>query len=389
MRKLWLLKIFAYICRNINDKPFNYINMKKNLLILLMVSMAFVMSCSEDRHSVPSNSMVFQDNVEYVDDFPVTLTLDEGEKLEKPYSATSMCILDSIILMANGRGDEGCIRGFTYPGMEFIGQFGLIGRGPGEFDANSGFTFRTVVTNENGVNYYIREDGKGSVLKINIDNSLKNSVTDYVVVQDSIPPVVPGYLYIDDSTYMLGNFAGYDIERFVYRNGVNINSDVVETLNESAVMHSNDGYNFNILSVQRRYNKDLGLVIEAPIMLNAINIYSLDGTVAKSICIDEDVDDVDEVQNLDIAYYPTTFTDIRLYPDFFAVAYLGDTEMSIQTTRDKLPQLMLFDYEGKPIADIKIPYHITNFEFDVKNGLLYIGEEDDFICYRYDVSDII
>lgn len=356
---------------------------------IIIVSMAFVMSCSEDRHSVPSNSMVFQDNVEYVDDFPVTLTLDEGEKLEKPYSATSMCILDSIILMANGRGDEGCIRGFTYPGMEFIGQFGLVGRGPGEFDFNSGFTFRTVVTNEDGVNYYIREDGKGNVLKINIDSSLKNSVTDYVVVQDSIPPVVPGYLYIDDSTYMLGNFSGYDIERFVYRNGVNINSDVVEMLNESAAMHSNDGYNYNILSVLRRYNKDLGLVIEAPIMLNAINIYSLDGTVAKSICVDEDVDDVDEVQNLDIAYYPTTFTDIRLYPDFFAVAYLGDTEMSIQTTRDKLPQLMLFDYEGKPIADIKIPYHITNFEFDVKNGLLYIGEEDDFICHRYDVSDII
>lgn len=362
--------------------------MKKHCLSLAISSLVLLVSYGCGGNRVPANSMVFPDNVSYVKDFPKSVVLGEGEIVDPPGY-----IMDSITLVKRSSDSIGIFHGYTYPGMEYIGRFGNVGRGPGELDKGKSLSVRSQVTvvKEGVTHYIVVPDGKGNILKFDVESSLRQCRSDYRIIQDSLPPMMFAYMYIDDSTYMQGAMVGNEVDRFFIRNGSVINSDAINALNERVVIYEKDGMNHNLTGAFRAYSQSHGRVIEAPYYLNAINIYSLDGSYAKSVCIGSKVDDMEKVQMLDHFMYVISFEDVMLYDDFFAVLYLGDTELSVETTRDKTPQVMLFDYDGNPIAKLEIPYHARWFDpfcIDEANKLLFVDNADDKTTRKYDLSGI-
>lgn len=363
--------------------------MKRLFSIILFSFLALVLfSCNEDAHLVPSNSMVFPDNVSFVKEFPKTIALKEGEIMESGFPS-HFYILDSIIFIQRTGVSEGMFCGFTYPGLEVIGKFVDMGNGSGQLSQWPDISFGGAIVTESDGHSLVLPDGRGDILKFDIEESLRRSENVVETVQEDVSPMAFSYTYIDDDTYMIVDEPGNTLERRVVRNGSDVTSPVLKALNQRAVIHSPNEENMSLYMAYREYSCDHDRMIEVLPCLNAINIYSIDGSYAKSVCIDNDVDNIDTLQTREMYNYVMQFQGLRLYDDFFVVNYLGDTLLSIESTRDKTPQLMLFDYDGEPKALVKIPYHIVGFEFDVKGGLLYVTDDENLDVHRYDVSRIL
>lgn len=126
-----------------------------------------------------------------------------------------------------------------------------------------------------------------------------------------------------------------------------------------------------------------------PIGLNHINIYSLDGRFQKSLCLGKNLDNIDKIQEKKRAVRLYTFADLRLFDDFFAVLHINEEEAMYQTNRQKKPTIMLFDYNAKPLMEIKLNHHITSFDVDFRKGELYTFDVHSDEFYKYDINDVL
>ena len=57
--------------------------------------------------------------------------------------------------------------------------------------------------------------------------------------------------------------------------------------------------------------------------------------------------------------------------------------------RKKEPIIRLFDWEGNPLAEIKLNRFITSFDMDLRNGYLYTMDHQTDEFYQYDIQNIL
>lgn len=145
----------------------------------------------------------------------------------------------------------------------------------------------------------------------------------------------------------------------------------------------------NILSTITKFNPDRNIVIEMPVILNYINMYSLDGTFTRTLCIGDKVDDIEDIQDKKLWERIYTFNDIATFPDFWGVVYINEDAKTYQTGRKKLPCIYLFDWEGKPLAELKLKHFITTFDIDLRNRTLYTFDLEDEVLHKYDINEIL
>ena len=151
-----------------------------------------------------------------------------------------------------------------------------------------------------------------------------------------------------------------------------------------------EGDDFNILATNTKYNDILKRFVEAPTDLNYINIYSLDSAIAKTICIGDKLADISMIQK----EWPKwnrkyVFVNIQAFNDFFGVIYVNESNKSYQTKRKQLPTIMLFDWEGIPLAELKMENHFTHFDIDFLNQELYTFDIHSDEFFKFDVRDIL
>ena len=77
-----------------------------------------------------------------------------------------------------------------------------------------------------------------------------------------------------------------------------------------------EGEDFNILSAITKLGDYHGRFVEIPIGLNYINLYSLNGNFAKTLCISENFFDVSSIQKESKWDRIYTFSDLRVFDDF-------------------------------------------------------------------------
>ena len=84
-----------------------------------------------------------------------------------------------------------------------------------------------------------------------------------------------------------------------------------------------------------------------------------------------------------------TYEDLRIFTDFWGVLLIGEDRKTYQTGRKKLPSIILFDWQGEPLARLNLDHFITSFDIDFTNGHLYTLDvlSDEF--YKYDINDIL
>ena len=121
--------------------------------------------------------------------------------------------------------------------------------------------------------------------------------------------------------------------------------------------------------------------MEAPTLLNHINLYAPDGSFARTICVGKRLDKTKEIQAREYGERIRTYMHLLAYPDFFGALYFGATEKEFESETGKIsPVIQLFDWDGEPLA--------TAFDFDLKNGVLYTFDRTSEQFQKYDITDL-
>lgn len=79
-----------------------------------------------------------------------------------------------------------------------------------------------------------------------------------------------------------------------------------------------------------------------------------------------------------------------MYDDFFAVMYDGRKvyQQELNPVKNK-PEILIFDWNGNPVAKLDLPCSADVFDLDIKSGLLFTLDRENEIIRKYDISFLI
>lgn len=326
--------------------------------------------------------------VRYIKEFPqsFSLTNDEPAGLEV-IGMKDLCIYDSLLIITTG-DKKGMWSFFSLDNYAPLGKFLSKGQGPSEF-IQSPYASHQFLFKEKGRLYAVIHDFQlGKIYKMNIDESLKTQSLQMSLMNESLPSYLFNFVYIDSITYFCVEIADKQCSqiRYMLHDGQKIIPETFEKLNSIKLER---GENMNILSTSTKRNPSGDKIVEMPIGLNQINLYAIDGSFAKTICVGNRLDNIEKLENTNRWSRKYTYRNIRTYPDFFSALYINEEEKTYQLGRITLPVIQCFDWNGEPIAELKLNRHITSFDIDFVNGYLYTLDAITDEFYKYDIKDIL
>ena len=345
-------------------------------IVLLSAGLLAFASCSGR-----GNYMAFTDNVVYVEDFPEVYSLIDAQEVNTGIIGAMNFKIEDSLMIVGTMGDYSW-KVLSLKDLSKITEFIRIGNGPGEF-IFAPLPSQAEFYREDEETYcYLSDMNKREMYRINFSSSVENGQAEIETIGEMLPYPSMGIVYLGDSTYfykmLTDNSTRY--ERSIMRGEESFCPDGLAGINSANV---NPGADFNLLSAGTNYNRARNLVVEVPICLDNINIFTPDGSFGKTVNLGRRLSDIDKLQELEAADRPYTFATARLYDDFFSVLYLGETDGSYQMGRTQMPHIYCFDYEGNPLVDILLDEQITGFDFDFDNGQLYIFDQITDRMWRY------
>lgn len=355
--------------------------MKIALKYLITVYLLAV-SCNNHKIPTPSSDYMILDDVTFVKEFPNIFPLQHGIEVDIDLiGVKDFVIQDSILIAATG-DKEGLWSFIALSDYKYLGSFLKNGQGPFEF-LGLPFISQQTLNRDNGLSAYIYNFQRGELFKIDIDKSLKNKYLHITTQNDSLPPFLFNFAFIDEETFFCKRIDHNEQRqsRYLLKNGKEELLPAMARLNKASIRRGEDT---NILSTITKYNKKENRIIEAPIGLNYINIYSLDGSFEKTVCIGSDLFNIGKIQEFEVDRRVYTFSDIRMFDDFFGVVYVGEERGAYLGERKKKPRILIFDWSGTPMAEVTFEHHFTSFDIDFTKGELYTLDlySDEF--YKYD-----
>ncbi len=363
--------------------------MNKILFSLILISAFILVGCTRNNTTGQSDLMAF-DDIEYTHKFPKTYSANGKEVNIDVIGVKNLLIHDSMIIFSTNHSDSLWTIA-SLPDLQIKGSMLKSGQGPNEFTYPPSVAFNTKITKEKDQYFaYLYEFYKGELLKLNISASLQTGKTEIERINDSLPETLFNFVVIDDSTFLCKGCDDNFTRQLRYiqdRKGNQSTPPVFENLNRVSVRSSED---INVISTITKYEPSNGKVVEMPVGLNYINLYSLDGSTTKTICIGKKTYDIEQVQAQKMWDRIYTFSDIRLYKDFWAVMYINETEKDYQkNTPKKKPSVLLFDWSGNPVAEIKLDQNASCFDIDLQGRELYTLDAQSDLFFKYDLSSIL
>lgn len=328
-------------------------------------------SCSFERET--NETMAFS-NVKYIEDFPKNYELSGTKQDVGVIGITDFCIKDSLILFSTQMNDSLWVIK-SLPHFANLGGYIRVGNGPGEF------IFAPFVS---GTSYYMEGNDlctdiydfqKGLLYTMNVSKTIKKKSAQIEMQKDSVPRQMFPLIKIGKSKYFCRDIAadGTIQNRFILTNGVRSTNMLLDYLNKTTLKRTED---VNVISAHIKSFRNT--IVEAPIYLNFINLYKLDGTFAESLCIGSNIVGASNVVAQEEEARIKTFLDLRLYDSFFA---------TLMKESDTKVNVLLFDWQGEPIMRLGINHFADSFDFDLKNKCLYAYNSDTEDFYKYDLPN--
>ena len=248
----------------------------------------------------------------------------------------------------------------------------------------------TFETKKEQLHAYIYDSNTGRQFDMNISESVKTGKNNILLVNDSLPRFLFNIIVMDSTKNLIREMNDHSSpthqERYIVQNGIKTNFPFFDELNQIGIKQDE---NINLLTAYIKYNDTKEYFVEAPIYRNHIIIYSLDGSFKRTICLDDELDTLIEIQNTNRKDRINQFSGLKIFNDFFGVVYINEDKYTYQTNRKKLPSVLFFDWGGNPLAKLQLSHFITSFDIDFANKELYTFDlyNDEF--YKYDIEDII
>lgn len=354
--------------------------MKGYLLPLALYIAVFFSGCTSSTSELPFK------NVEYVTSFPHVFELKGGEEVETNLiGIQDIMLCDSVMLLATSNAN-GFISAYSLKTGQIVGNYFKRGNGPGELLFAPYFSSMNKCGEEEDSGL-VFNDRKGHILKW-IFNGFADSKPEIMCLRDSVPSSHFYSLYINDSTFVcreINNDASGQ-NRYIFSQGKRTVTGSMSKLNALSIPAKGDGYMFNILSSFSRYSKSEDLIIEASLMLNTIYMYSLDGSFEKVLCLGKKADDIASTYYGGFLSLKNTFKRLMLYDGLFAVSYCGGKQDPMPFDIVPKTRIYMFDYSGKPLAELELPDKSSSFDIDWTSGFLYTFEHGTESVRRYDIS---
>ena len=363
--------------------------MKRYCGLFFLVTLLLPLFSGCGKQSGPDKFMMF-DDVEYIKKFPHTYRLSGGTVPDiDVIGITDFHVIDSMMAFSL-KGSDTLWAFYSLPDYRLLGRCLTRGDGPGEFLQVPNVDFKSDFFKKDGrLSAVVYDFQKGRAMKLNVDSVLVSHRNQVSVLCDTLPPFLFNFICIDDSTFFCKEIDSTQTRqlRYIQRASGRSVPPVLDRLNRASVNKPME--DINIISTIAKMNHENGLIVEMPIGLNYINLYSLDGRTAKTICIGEEADDISHIEKLRFADQIYTFSELCVFDNFWGVVLIGEDNKTVQTSRKKHPSILLFDWEGKPVAELKMDRFMTSFDIDLINGTLYTFDvyTDEF--YRYDISHIL
>lgn len=334
--------------------------------------------------------MAFE-KVSYVKSFPKELQL-KGEPVgEIEVPGVSRFLIHDSLLVVQTMDAKGVWTVLSLEGYRKLGSFLRIGNGPNEVEAPFGPSLNESEWEDRSGETYVRFRTRrrlGCIIEVSLSEALRTGNPEFRVVNDSIPHTMFSAVMLGGAKY-LGREVDMDRmrqDRFLMdQAGKKTVPPHLEKLNEVGEIPPGMD-NINILSAGLRYNPEHDRVVEAPVFLNTLNIYSPDGSFTRSVCCGERAVRIGTVAEMPSKDRRRYFATQRQYGRSFGVLW-HDAPL-YGTHADVAASIMFFDWDGKPLCRLDLDRYADSFDIDFRTGTLYsFNSEDETFC-RYDISGI-
>lgn len=287
-------------------------------------------------------------------------------------------------LLISSQSPEGNFSVFNKRDGRFLGSF--IRRGNGASEILFPMFFSSVVFDDGGASFL---DSKGGLISWDIASSCQRGelVCSTERIEAEKHSRMTGFVVIDDETVLCKEITaaidGYS--RYLLKGGEKVVLPAQEALN-SQKLATGDDDRINILSSSVVYDKGRRTVVEAPITLNEIRIYDIDGHEDKIVSVGKS-DKIKDLELLPFERIPVTFKSPRTYESCFGVLFFDTTALDFEVDKTKNPLLLLFDWDGALVASYAFPVWVSTFDIDFDSGVVYAADYDEDLIYKFRIPN--
>ena len=346
------------------------------LYVILLISL---FGCSQSE-TVHSEYMSLED-VKYVD-APLQLIhlQDNGADIPKlqDIPIKNFCFYDSLMMVSTYR-DKGLLEILSINELKSYGSLINKGKANGEFVYGINITLQTTFSSKKDSIYAHSYDPvTGRLYKINITDKTDNNIIN--IEEETIFNKMPHSAFwakmISDTCCILrsiDNMETRQLRSIITPNTKQTKNKAIELLNDFEIPMNED---FNIMSSLVALSPQRDMIVEAPLGMNYINIYSPITGDGFTLCTENKMDKLSHIISTSKYDRKYMFADLRAYNFGFAILKYDIKENIYQSAGKYSPTILLFDWKGTPLGEIKPPTKYSHFDFDLKNGYLYILNTD-------------
>lgn len=363
--------------------------MKISIYVYLLVAVSFV-SCKKDlAQSITIKDIVKE--ISYVKEFPNSYTLKNKKTPDiKQLGMNDFKVYDSLLIVSK-KSSTKFLSFYSLPNYRKLGDFLNKGRGPFEVAYPPDFINKETVCKEKGTQYmYIFSGLNGRLTKMNIDKSIDFGKAEYELVRDSLSNSIFVCIPMDSTHIFIRKIEDRNtrINRYILKEKTKKTTPLLDKLN---LLYVEEGEDFNILGTYIKYNRKNKKFVEMSISMNYIMLYKLNDDLPKVICVEEQLRTLKTVQRVYRINRLEQLKGLRSFDDFFGVIYSKGAKVYNEFNPKNIrASILLFNWNGEPLAKLKLDEEITSFDIDFQNDVLYTFkyyEENSF--YKYDIKDVL
>lgn len=330
--------------------------------VVILILNCVLFGCASPKSDI-SSSLSFSDYsvITIPKDYDDFTKVSPSELHVERMNLWDVAILNDLLCVESTNAD-GYVTVLDKNSYSLYGHYLRQGRGPNEI------LYMPALCNVTKEDGFLHLFNYGQLLKIDIDESLKAGSIVGFKEKESLSTSITSYLYLSDSL-TIGRLINAQVDgqdRFLIVNRVKTDSEQQMELNIRLLDKKGDGVLFNLLGSRTGYSKERDIVVEASLMLNTINMYSLFSDYAHTISIGGEPDNFHELESR-YGRIGDTFLDYDQHDDYFAVLYNKDNRQKF---------IFFFDWTGALARTIKVPNYVQAFAVDDERSLLYAVDRD-------------
>ena len=348
------------------------------LLLAFPVFAILLNGCTKSRNDGDPYENITFNEVIYMDDAPKSFPLKDGKTCISADSlpVRNFTIYDSLIFVETNKDNNFLeVRSLKNPSLK--GAMLNKGNASGEFLMGLNLShYTTFVQHADSLYAIIYDEMVKRFYTLNITASInvgKAQITE-TFDKTKIPGPAFWVKFLPDSTFYIKVLADDETKerRWILRDEKTV---PVKSMSKDDLCAVAKGEDFNLLGSFLSMSPDGSKCVEAMLFKNYINVYSLGDYDGFTVCCGKKLDKLSEISALPREERKMQFCDLRSHKFGFAVMKNNPTREA-NDQQKTIPSILLFDWNGKVLGEMKPDVQFRRFDIDEVNNLLYVLTDD-------------